>query len=190
MVFRWRRLCIERRLNQWIFLSLLLQILKLFCKLSFLSFFGAERFLSSFSASSYHRNLSLFLKDVRSSLVDFVDCFSSIASWPSEGANFFFGRNTSLNLQVSGLPRFSNFIILATALTIGRTSKSFFVVLGFGTVTKRRATSKKAYRLQWWVEENRYLPLRCPGIESWYPLRKACVIILPILLVEGLQFTI
>lgn len=72
--------------------------------------------------------LSLFLKDVRSSLVDFVDCFSSIASWPREGAN----------LQVSGLPRFSNFIILATALTIGRTSKSCFVVLGFGTVTKRR----------------------------------------------------
>ena len=82
--------------------------------------------------------LSLFLKDVRSSLVDFVDCFSSIASWPREGANFFFGRNTSLNLQVSGLPRFSNFIILATALTIGRTSKSCFVMLGFGTVTKRR----------------------------------------------------
>lgn len=83
-------------------------------------------------------SLSLFLTDVRSSLVDFVDCFSSIASWPREGANFFFGRNTSLNLQVSGLPRFSNFIILATALAIGRTSKSCFVVLGFGTVTKRR----------------------------------------------------
>ena len=104
----------------------------------FLVVFGAERFLSSFSTSSDHRTLSLFLKDVGSNLVDFVDCFSSIASWPREGANFFFRRNTSLNLQVSGLPRFSNFTILAMALAIGRTSKSFFVVLGFGTVTKRR----------------------------------------------------
>ena len=51
---------------------------------------------------------------------------------------FSLGRNTSLNLQVSGLPRFSNFTILAMVLAIGRTSKSFFVVLGFGTVTKRR----------------------------------------------------
>lgn len=111
-----------------------------------------------------HRTLSLFKMSEVVLMISSIVFFLSPLD-PVKASIFCLGRN-NLNLQVSGVSRFSNFTILAMALAIGRTSKSCLVVLGFGTVTKRRATSRKAYRLQGWVEGNRYLPLRFPGIDS------------------------